>query len=79
MEDYEKKIISKLLKMASEKFSNHGCNDTPEELLNIMTNDQKGDLNKKMAEWDDPESENLSGYDWLLMSYFSDKILEDKE
>lgn len=80
IKDYEKKIIAKLLKQASEEFSNHGCNDTDDEILNLMTPDEKNELEYNMAkdqgEEEEFEKDNhfFMGYDYMLMSYFARKL-----
>lgn len=83
LKSYEKKIISKLLKMASEEFSNHGCTDTDEDILNIMSPEEKNELEYNMAK-DNGEEEEFEkdnhifiGYVHTLMSYLSEKVLEE--
>lgn len=76
----EKKLITHLLKLASDEFSNHGCNDlelvrdvglTPEESLEIRTS---------MHAWandcgaDPPRPNDHYTMDWLAMSFAAAKI-----
>lgn len=73
----KRNLIADLLEMASERFSNHGCNDfniekyfSPSELedLAVKMNKWNGVTDPNSDQW--MESDNL-GYDWLLMKYFA--------
>jgi hypothetical protein len=81
MTNKELLLISHLLKMASDTFCEHICNDF--NLSNFFTEDERIAFNQEYHEWNgDPESHNpeaaKSGYvmDWILMSYFSHKIVQ---
>jgi len=74
-------IISKLLKMAGEKFSNHGCNDLPDSFFDDMSQKERQAFYKQYHEWNgDPEDYDLNqiGYlgDSALMHFFSDYVKE---
>lgn len=79
----EAKIISKLLSMAADRFSNFGCNDfnAVEEVR--LTEEQCEDLHRKIWHWNSPKphpDDLFSGpmfEDWVLMEFFS-KRLENK-
>lgn len=88
MKNYEKQLIAELLEMASDKFSNHGCNDfvltdfvTPEiaRELAIAMEEANGDEEhlKELQELPVGHAEFKYSTDWCLMSYFSNKILEE--
>lgn len=72
-------MISKLLEMAGDKFSNHGCNDLPDDFFEGMDKDDIKELYQEYHNWNgDPEeyeSDKL-GYlgDDSLMFFFSEYI-----
>ena len=74
-------LISRLLKMASTKFSNHGCNDLPNGFWDGISDDYKrrlfveledGEFTKEEVEEDLKKFERQA--DWVLMSYFKRKL-----
>ncbi len=73
-------LASQMLKLASDKFCNHGCNDLDGEALSLITDENK--LCNDIREWngDDPwpEKANQIG-DSSLMHYLSDKLKEEAE
>jgi hypothetical protein len=77
MNQKEKNLIANLLEMASNEFSNHGCNDYR---LKGWTKEECRELDRKMHEWNgDPEEHCLDEdhsiqMDWCLMAYFANKI-----
>lgn len=74
-------MISKLLEMAGDKFSNHGCNDLPKDFYNGMSETDIKQLYKDYHEWNgDLEDYNGDvGYlgDDSLMNFLSEYIKED--
>jgi len=72
-------LISKLLTLASDKFSNHMCND-----FTVEDNSHTQDLIRRMAAWDDPElidnEPDSDGkfwlLDWMLMHFYADLLKE---
>ena len=74
------KLASELLKMASEEFANHGCNDVDESLYKGWSIEERQELVKGFHEWNgDPEEYNPSFLymgDDTLMSYLSFLILQ---
>lgn len=78
MTDKEKMLAGKLLEMASDEFSNHGCNDLPKELERLLTQEEWDRLNKEMHDWNgDPEEYRpgqVMSYDWLWMSFLGAKL-----
>ncbi|HWY33966.1 MAG TPA: hypothetical protein VNX68_04925 [Nitrosopumilaceae archaeon] len=85
----EKLFLAELLEMASDEFSNHTCNDMPEELLKNFTDKEKESLIKEYHEYNgDPEEiENSTSDllledfdcmpDWSWMSFFAYKLKEE--
>ena len=71
-------MVSGLLDIAAGTFSNHGCNNLPEELL-ILDEEQWQELYKAYHEWNgdpedyDPEQLGYLG-DSMLMSFFSENL-----
>jgi hypothetical protein len=81
MESLTKKemlLIAHLLEIASDKFSNHGCNDMDEEIMNQFTSDEKDELSKQYHDWNGDPEEFTPGLFWLgddsLMSLFAAKL-----
>lgn len=77
--DLDKRIIYHLLKMASEKFGHHGCNDL--DLTKLIPNaDDRRALIKEMQtangtpEEFDPETDYKYTADWWLMSHMANKV-----
>jgi len=73
----ELRLAAAMLKIASEKFSNHGCNDVDEKLYEGWTDEERQQLIKDINEWDGDEdgpSDVTYIPDWVLMAYLSDKI-----
>lgn len=74
-------IVSKLLEIAGDVFSNHGCNDLPDDFFTEMSEEDIQDLYKEWHMWNgdpeeyDPESIGYLG-DVSLMTFFSDYIKE---
>jgi len=79
----EARLASLLLDLASDEFSNHGCNDF--ELPNTQ---EMVDLLNQIEAWNvgpgqkpeevhvfDPSDKKLYTTDWLLMRYFSARLL----
>jgi hypothetical protein len=74
----ERKIAARLLDLAADEFSNHGCNDfnakaeglTPDEIQEITV--------KLKAEVDD-DNYGANGYfdDWLLMRHLAKRLRDD--
>lgn len=77
----EKLLTAALLRLASDRFSNHGCSDLGEDIENLLTKNQWNTLRKEYHEHNgDPEEyvENqILSYDWLWMSYMAHKLEQD--
>lgn len=76
--DTERKLIVYFLKMASEEFSNHGCNDLDLKAI-IPDLEERRKLMKELHEWNgDPEEYNPNrcnmAYDWFLMNFMAHKV-----
>ena len=72
------KLAAQLLGLASDEFSNHGCNDF--EKPDDWTQDEWDALSLEMYERNgDPENHTpgwTGGYDWQLMSHFAALLAE---
>lgn len=76
----ERILAARLLELAGEHYSNHGCNDTDDELLaGISEEDQKA-MVERVKEWDgNPDLDHLTFRgvgDWMWMEYLA-SIVED--
>ena len=72
-------LSARMLEIASDKFSNHGCNDLDNETLELVSNEEV--LCKQIEEWNGdpgyPKSiENVP--DSMLMDFLKD-MLKDYE
>ena len=78
----EKKLAVHLLKLASDEFSNHGCNDldlvrdvglTPEESLQVRRamHARNGDVRDEL-----PRPDNHWAMDWAAMDFVAAKVGE---
>lgn len=78
MTNTEKKLTIALLKMASEHFSRHGCNDFPKEIESLLSPSEWDKLNKEYHEYNgDPEEyvpNQVLSHDWLWMNYMAHKL-----
>ena len=74
-------LAANMLKLASDTFSNHGCNDLSDEALSLVTDEKK--LCDDVREWNGdeecewPEKAYCIGDD-SLMHYLSDKLKEEE-
>lgn len=70
----ERLLAAKLLRRASDSFSNHGCNDyelpdTPENRALVV------DVHEGDYEWEWPDDgKPIYEQDWLLMSHLAKKL-----
>ena len=73
----ERAIAAKLLKMAADEFSNHGCNDIDELFINL-TEYEKNLLEKEINEYivKDPNNPIKLNQvpDWMLMLFYAFKL-----
>jgi len=78
MTSKEKLLIADLLSMASETYSNHGCNDTPDSLFKNWTLEERQDLVKEYydcsRESEEYNPNHLHISDWCLMSFLARKL-----
>jgi hypothetical protein len=79
--EMERKLLSDLLGMAADEFSNHGCNDyvlpnTP-ETREFLANIMKEDDEEWAAEILNRKGDKLYAQDWMLIRYFQKKVLEN--
>ncbi len=76
----EKELTSKILKLASEHFSSHGCNDVDDSVYEGWTLEERQNFVKEFYEWNgDPEEyrpDFLNVYDYSLMSFLAYKLLK---
>lgn len=82
MTDKEKMLVVKLLDMASDEFSNHGCNDFDLREQSDLTTEEMVNFDKAWHEWNgDPEEHEPERAhfqtDWALMRYFADRLRKE--
>ena len=77
----EKQLAAKMLEMASDEFSNHGCNDIEDSVYEGWTLEERQQFVKEFHEWNgDPENFDK---DWLhlgdstIMSFLAYKLETD--
>ena len=75
----ESRLAAALLELASDQFSNHGCNDMETQILSEFTEEEKIDicLDINRRNGDDCGLYFDSIPDWLWMQYLADKLKED--
>ena len=81
MNTKEKQLAAKMLEMASDEFSNHGCNDIEDSVYEGWTLEERQQFVKEFHEWNgDPENFDK---DWLhlgdstIMSFLAYKLETD--
>jgi hypothetical protein len=77
--DKEILLISKLLELAGDEFSNHTCNDVPDDWFKDWTKEEKMKLDKEVISELCGEDEYTTGEDPyfrddMLFQYFSEKL-----
>lgn len=72
------KLTAALLDLASEQFSNHGCNDLQKELVELLSQKEWDKLNQEYHNWNgDPEEYRpgtILNCDWAWMSFMAEKL-----
>ena len=78
MNEKEFKLAAKMLDLASDEFSNHGCNDVEDSVYEGWTIEERRAFVKEFHEWNgDPEEYNenfLHLGDSTIMSFLSAKL-----
>lgn len=81
MNTKEKELAAKMLELASDQFSNHGCNDVEDSVYEGWTQDERKQFVKEFHEWNgDPEEYSetfLHLGDWAIMSFLAHKLKVD--
>lgn len=79
MTQKEKELTAKMLELASNEFSNHGCNDVEDSVYEGWTLEERRQFVKEFHEWNgDPEEYNenfLHLGDSTLMSFLGYKLV----
>lgn len=79
----EKRFVAALLELAGEQFSNHGCNDLPEEVVNLLTPLDREYLQLAWHKWNgdisEYEKDCFFTLDWLWMQYFADLLRQEAD
>ena len=72
-------LAAKMLELASDQFTNHGCNDVEESIFNDWTLEEKEEFAKEYFEWNGDEHENRNHLhigDSEIMSFLAAKLTE---
>lgn len=77
MTKIEKRLAGEMLRLAADKFSNHGCNDLDDEIIALIPDSMCDDIRAWNGADDDdwPETSGHIG-DSSLMRYLSDLLLD---
>lgn len=90
MTKLQKKLAAYFLELASEEFSNHGCNDIDSDAIDIvlqMTNSERTKFCKEYHKYnrddeetdiEDAQTEMLNMSDWEYMSFLAYKLEQEK-
>jgi hypothetical protein len=76
----EAKLVSELLKIASDKLSRHSCNDVDSSIFGDMSKIELQNLAMEIEKCNgtpedyDPDYDASTYEDWILMDYFANKI-----
>jgi len=75
----EKKLISKLLNMAADEFSNHGCNDFDLVSDGGLAKEEAYEIQESLFTDNYIEEKSTKTYtmDWMLMRWLAAKIYND--
>lgn len=77
----EKELAAKMLKLASDYFGNHGCNDVEESVYDGWTKEERQHFVKEFEEWNgspqDYNPDDLHLPDWAIMSFLAFKLKVD--
>ena len=81
MNKKEKELTAKMLNLASDVFSCHGCNDVDDEVYNTWTLDERKQFVKEFHKWNgDPEEydeEILHLEDFCIMDFLAAKLRKE--
>ena len=70
-------LAAKMLELASDQFTNHGCNDVEESIFNDWTLEEKEAFAKEYFEWNGDEQEDRTHLhigDSEIMSFLAEKL-----
>ncbi len=73
----EKQLASDMLELASEQFSNHGCNDVEPEIYDGWSLEERRQFIKEYREWNgDPNDDTglMHVPDWAIMKFMAYKL-----
>jgi hypothetical protein len=79
----EKILVSKLLLLASDRFARAMCNDTPDSVVEHLSQEEMVEINRSFHQWNGDIEEFNPGYgsqklpDFAYCGYYAHKILEE--
>jgi len=69
------KIVILLLEDYKEELANNGCNDTPDEIKNIIIEEiGLNEFQKWAEEWNNGECEDAIDYDWIVTGVIANQL-----
>lgn len=74
MNQKEKLLASKMLQLASETFSNHGCNDVPDSFYEGWTLEERQQFVKEFHQWNEHREDPID-YDPNFLHLGDDSIM----
>jgi hypothetical protein len=79
----ERILAARLLEHAGEHYSNHGCNDTDDELLAGISEEDQQAMVERVKAWDgSPDLDHLTFRnvgDWMWMEYLASVVEDDAD
>lgn len=79
----EKKLAAKMLELASDDFSNNGCNDVPNSYFDGWTIEERRNFVKEFHVWNGDIEEYDENFlhlpDFAIMSFLAHKLVDIKE
>lgn len=84
MNQKEKQLAAKMLELASDEFSNHGCNDVEDSVYEGWTIEERRDFVLEFHQWNerridpvDYDPNFLHLQDTSIMSFLAHKLLSE--
>jgi hypothetical protein len=79
MEKAVLKLAAHLLHEYASELSNNGCNDTTDEVLEMIKEIGNDNFRQMANEWNRGECEHADGYDWIVANAIAHKLQQMSE
>ena len=73
------KLAAYLLQQYASELSNNGCNDTENEVLEMINEIGKENFQQIADEWNNGECEYAENYDWIVANVIAYKLEQMSE